>query len=125
MKDRFVHSRYLFGRIGAKMRTFIIAFASFGLFATAAQAADDAKKKAEDTSPIVTKLEDDAENNQLVLIQLTKNKISLNMRGKDLCATLKYGQVVPGLEHQTKVIKDGQEETKADLDWLICRFKRK
>jgi YVTN family beta-propeller protein len=84
--------------MGAQMRTFIIAFASFVLFATAAYAedkaagkADDAAKKAADTSPIVTKLEDDAHNNQQVLIQLKKNGIPQQMKIEDFCGRMNYG----------------------------------
>jgi hypothetical protein len=103
--------------MGAQMRTFIVAFASFGLFATAAQAAD--------TSSIAEQLPDDVESNQLYLFQLKKNGISLKMSGKNFCSKLKYGDEV--LEHQanSEVSRDDQKEIPGDLEWVICRFNRK
>jgi hypothetical protein len=111
--------------MGTQMRTFLIPFASFGLFATAAQAAEEKPAaKAADTSPIVSNLPDDADNYQKVIIQLKDNKISLQMKGEDLCKTMNYGKSV--LIQQTIIEdwSDGHKEISRDLDWVICRFKR-
>jgi hypothetical protein len=103
--------------MGPQTRTFIVAFISIGLFATAVQAAD--------TSPIVGQLPDDEDSYQVYLFQLKKNGISLGMSGQQFCTMMKYGKCVCEDREKIEVSKDDHKEIlEGDLEWVICRFNR-
>jgi hypothetical protein len=97
------------------MRTFIVAIAISGMFATAVQAADGG-------SPIVGQLPDTPANFHVYLFTLKKNNISLSMTGHDFCKKMEYGDAV--LSNQPDEIKDGKL-VPGPLDWVICKFQGK
>jgi hypothetical protein len=97
------------------MRTFIVAVAICGMFATAVQAADGA-------SPIVGQWPDTPANFHVYLFTLKKNNISLPMTGQEFCDNMKYGEAVQF--NRPDEIKDGKV-VPGPLDWVICRFQGK
>jgi hypothetical protein len=98
------------------MRAFIIAIAIaiVGFFATAVWAADD-------TSPIVGKFPDNANNFQVYLFQLKKNGISIKRTPKQFCNEMGYGEVV--FSNETEEVED--HKVVPGIDWVICRFKNR
>jgi len=97
------------------MRTFIVALAIFGMFATAVQAADD--------SPIVGKFPDTASQLSVVLFTLKKNNISLSMSPQEFCSKMDYGEAVLG--RRPDEVGDDNKVGPGKLEWVICRFKGK
>jgi hypothetical protein len=70
------------------MRTFVVAIAIFGMFATAVRAADD-------SSPVVGQFPDTATNLHVYLFTLKKNNISLRMSPQEFCSKMDYGDDRP------------------------------
>lgn len=98
---------------GASMRSFVIAIAILGMFATAVQADDAA-------STIVGKFPDTSNHLHVYLFVLKESNISLSMDPQDFCNTMGYGNAVLG-ERPKQVGKD-DKPTPGKLEWVICRF---
>lgn len=100
------------------MRTFVVAIATLGLFATATQAADD-------SSQVVGQFPDTATSAHVYLFMLKKNGISIQIDPDAFCKKMDYGDWVPEFGHRAlEVDKDGKTVTKGDLEWVICRFQK-
>jgi hypothetical protein len=98
------------------MRTFLVAIAILGMFASAARAAGD-------TLPLLVTLPDTEENLKVYLFNLKDNKILLSMTPQEFCHTMHYGEAVLGWQ-PTEPGKD-DKGTPGKLNWVICRFKGK
>jgi hypothetical protein len=94
-------------------RALLVAFVSFGLFASEAHA---------DGSSIAGQLPDTTDNLQTYLFQLKKNGISLKMKPQDFCSKMGYGNAVLG--DQPDEIDD-HKVAPGPLDWVICQFPHK
>jgi hypothetical protein len=102
------------------MRSFVVALAILGMFATVVKAADDDSS----SSPVAGKLPDTSDNLSVYLFTLKKNDLSLKMSPQDFCTKMKYGEAVLG--HQPDEIgEDGKAVSPGKLDWVICRYKAK
>ncbi|MHB8267980.1 hypothetical protein [Bradyrhizobium sp.] len=98
------------------MRTFLVALAIFGTFATAVRAADDG-------SPLVGKFPDTAGNLSVYLFKLKDNHISLAMSAQEFCTKMDYGEAL--LFNRPDEIGKDNKVGPGKLDWVICRFKGK
>jgi hypothetical protein len=93
----------------------IAAMATIGLFATGAQAADNA-------SPIAGQFPATEDSMQVYLFMLKKNDISIDQTPQDFCGMLGYGKAV--FWEQPRDVKDNTI-VRGKLNWVICKFKGK
>jgi hypothetical protein len=102
------------------MRKLVIAIATWGLFAAAAQAADKAADKdGAAMSPIVTQFPDTTDNFHLYMFTLKGSAISYLKSSHEFCAELHYGDAV--MEKRSKSLKG--DKIVDELEWVICGYK--
>jgi hypothetical protein len=104
---------------GYKMRGLAIVIASFGLFATAVQAADKAGPDIA-KSPAVTQFPDTSDNFHVYMFTLRKNEISYEKSGEEFCAELHYGKAVL-VGPRSEAVKG--DKVVEELEWVICGYK--
>jgi hypothetical protein len=106
------------------MRSFVIAIAILGMFATAVHADDAA-------APIVGKMPDNEKGQQAYIFLLKKNGLSIRMSASDFCHDLGYGEPIKRSDDpQDGFWERANDETKdngktiirGELIWVICRF---
>ena len=105
------------------MRTFLVAIAIFGLFATAVRAADD-------SSPVFGSFPDNARSQKTYLFMLKKNGLAIHTTPDEFCDDLGYGKAVRSSnaeqkgywKQENKEITDSGSQRVGELDWVICQY---
>jgi hypothetical protein len=103
------------------MRSFVIAIASFVLFSTVVQAADD-------TSPVIGSFPANTRSQQTYLFMLKKNGLSIRVGAQQFCHDMGYGDAVKRSDDPTKGYWQNEPYSSDDgkapgeLSWVICQF---